>query len=1211
MTMKKTILHIGMLAAAALAFFSCVKETESPYKGRTHSVTVTVEKMLDSKTAIVEGTTEASYVWTEDDANYFHIYENGVEPLTKTMSLSQDHKYATFILTFGENNSSSYEYTARYFSEEANTKNPKILAAQSPKLDSFDPAADLLIASPKTLSDRASNIQFSLSRVVSVNKMTLKELEAGEIIKSVEIGSDKSFVGSYIIFNNNQPVDGHHHLDAGKITLTYPAAVNAVVPSNGEFPVFFTCGPVEGAKLSVRVVTDKNVYERNDFNSTVDFQVGVVKRFGVKLGSYGTPVVNGTPYVLVENQADLIDGATYIIVGNNTSLVAMAGQNNNNRGKVDVTAENNTIIIDNTIEAATFTIEDIGSGYSIKDNSTNNYLYAAGGSNNNYLRSKDSIDETATWSITVDSGVASIVTSGATRGTMCYNSSSSIFSCYANLGSYKTLSLYVDQSSIVPDTRTPVTLSFSPANPADLTLGDTFSEPTLTVDPSEAPIAYTVETVPANIATINASTGKLNITAAGTITVTATVSDVTNYQPASASYSFTVVDPNVVDYVTLPWAYPEGDASATSAGIQAITGVTAEGLGSDYSSSYAPYLIKLDGTGDYFQIKTDGAIGQVSVKYKMIGGNNTSTLTFSESSDGNTFTEVQSLSISGSQNSTGVLTTSNAFDSASRYVKIVFTKGSNVGIGGISISDAASASITWNLESIAITTPPNKTEYTAGESFDPAGMVVKGHFVDDADNTNTKDEEVTGYTISPDGALSVSDTQVTITYQGKSATQNITVNAVQVTTIADVLAGGAGTYDLNNLLVYAVNGKNAIVGDATGKMLLFMTNSLNVGDNINIASATTTVYQTTTLEITSGTITTNSSGNTIDHGTATDLNNASVATSTQTAFSASGFHSAVFVSMTGAQSGQNITGANTKLHLNVANSATDGKTVMVTGYIYSWSSSYNNYNFQAVTIAEDNTTPTLSVAPASLSWSASEYGSSNAKTVEVTLNGAAAAGDYTISGSNSDWTVSKNGNTITIYPNAENSSTTEAKSITLTIAHASSSSVSQDVTCTQAKSGSVSATYTLTFPDDNSSSNGLTSNQYQSTWTATSGSTSWTITNFNNNNWQNSWSYIKCGRKNNASVATITTSSALPEAIKTVTITIDALTASKIKSIKLYSSSNGSSWTSEGTFTAATGDKSVTISSPTTNRYYKLEFDCASGSSNGLLTLSKVVYTTN
>ena len=297
--------------------------------------------------------------------------------------------------------------------------------------------------------------------------------------------------------------------------------------------------------------------------------------------------------------------------------------------------------------------------------------------------------------------------------------------------------------------------------------------------------------------------------------------------------------------------------------------------------------------------------------------------------------------------------------------------------------------------------------------------------------------------------VSVSNNKFTM--PASPVTVSATFALIPVTTIADVLADGAGTYDLNNLLVYAVNGKNAIIGDATGKMLLYMTNSLNVGDNINIASAATTVYQTTTLEITGGTITTNSSGNTIDHGTATDLNNASVATSTQTAFSASGFHSAVYVSMTGAQSGQNITGANTKLHLNAANSATDGKTVMVTGYIYSWSSSYNNYNFQAVTIAEDNTTPTLSVAPASLSWSASEYGSSNAKNIEVTLNGAAAAGDYTISGSNSAWTVSKNGNTITVYPNAENTSTTDAKSITLTIAHSDDASVYQEVTCTQAK----------------------------------------------------------------------------------------------------------------------------------------------------------------
>ena len=45
-----------------------------------------------------------------------------------------------------------------------------------------------------------------------------------------------------------------------------------------------------------------------------------------------------------------------------------------------------------------------------------------------------------------------------------------------------------------------------------------------------------------------------------------------------------------------------------------------------------------------------------------------------------------------------------------------------------------------------------------------------------------------------------------------------------------------------------------------------------------------------------------------------------------------------------------------------------------------------------------------------------------------------------------------------------------------------------------------------------------------------------------------------------------------------------------------------------GTFTKATGDQSVTIASPAANKYYKLEVDCAAGTSNGLLTLSKLVF---
>ena len=156
------------------------------------------------------------------------------------------------------------------------------------------------------------------------------------------------------------------------------------------------------------------------------------------------------------------------------------------------------------------------------------------------------------------------------------------------------------------------------------------------------------------------------------------------------------------------------------------------------------------------------------------------------------------------------------------------------------------------------------------------------------------------------------------------------------------------------------------------------------------------------------------------------------------------------------------------------------------------------------------------------------------------------------------------------------------------------------------KPGEVVKTYTITW---NSGNNSKGVSSYTDTWSVTADGLTCDMTNFNNNN--NGWAYVKCGRKNNASVATIITDSAVTEAIKTVTLTIDALTAEKINSIKLYISSNGTTWTEEGEFAKATGEKSVTISSPAAGKYYKLEFDCASGSGNGLIQISKLVFSNN
>lgn len=129
---------------------------------------------------------------------------------------------------------------------------------------------------------------------------------------------------------------------------------------------------------------------------------------------------------------------------------------------------------------------------------------------------------------------------------------------------------------------------------------------------------------------------------------------------------------------------------------------------------------------------------------------------------------------------------------------------------------------------------------------------------------------------------------------------------------------------------------------------------------------------------------------------------------------------------------------------------------------------------------------------------------------------------------------------------------------------------------------------------------------YTDTFDATNSGFTVSLQNFNNNN--NGWDYVKCGRKNNASVATIITKAAIDEAITKVDVTIDAITAAKVNSIKLYTSTDKSTWTEAGSYDASTGTQSVAVASPTANLYYKVEFDCASGSSNGLVTVSKVEY---
>lgn len=149
--------------------------------------------------------------------------------------------------------------------------------------------------------------------------------------------------------------------------------------------------------------------------------------------------------------------------------------------------------------------------------------------------------------------------------------------------------------------------------------------------------------------------------------------------------------------------------------------------------------------------------------------------------------------------------------------------------------------------------------------------------------------------------------------------------------------------------------------------------------------------------------------------------------------------------------------------------------------------------------------------------------------------------------------------------------------------------------------------YNATF---NSKNNQKEVDVYTFTWTNVTDGTTYELVNFSNHN--NGWDYVKCGRKNAASVASIATKTALPEAIGTVSINISAITtAAKVNSIKLLVSQDAKFETPIKTYELAktTGIQNVQMETPTENCFYKFVFDCMGASKNGIVSVKSLSFT--
>ncbi len=859
--MKNLVKYLLPAAAAAVTFASCTREQNynaAPAGEMTIRVHASVNDLKagdpETKTYIDTYQGQAnSILWGTDEymklaltAGENTTFANSTDASADTFNGDPE---AMFEFSVTPETASEYVYQGLYPASAAATSNNtnaanykvNLPAIQHATASSYDPAAYIMVAKPETFTSVQTDWEASFRRGTALNKITLKNFASSVSINKVKITAEgKTLAGGR-----------HFNLTTGEGLEVYGTDATIEVlyatPLTGtSMDVWFTSWNTEiaeGEKLTiVAYTTDNKSYTKEitvPAGKTIKFQEGYLNTLGAKFDG-----------ISPENVASL-DGDYVILAKNSDNYYALKGEASGTRiASVDYSGSTSSYTGDASL---VWTIATSGSGYTIKNGS--NFIGWTSG-NTADLVAEASYDATKCLMGIDDNGNGTykIYVAASTDRILARNQSNAYFAFYTGSG-YKDLIL-------VPATvlETVATPTFDPAA-GEVTSG---TEVAISCATSGATIHYTVDgTDPTSSSATYSS--PIEITATTTIKAIAVKDGMADSEIASATYS--VASAGSVTLTANDITAGENTVQGTNNSVLAYRLGTGNNNGSlTFPAGYSSITFTLAGfaSGTRSFSITNGTInGDDSLSPAAGSPSGTINAGFSTSYTGTEYTIV--------------------VDDPTQ--EVVFS-GRRCVVWGFTAVPAGPA-VTWNLDSIAITTEPTTTTYTAGQSFDPTGMVVTGHFVDADDATNTKDEEVTGYTITPSGALSENDDHVTITYQGKSTTQAITVTAAstETPTLQYTLDGTDTTQGTNG---YATNSE--ITQSNIGWIAVANTNinpwrfgGKNLsGENRAVYSTTAIASNISSIEVESGTATATVNSLTITvHNSAEDAASGSNAIATK------------------------------------------------------------------------------------------------------------------------------------------------------------------------------------------------------------------------------------------------------------------------------------------------------------------------------------------
>lgn len=416
------------IALVASAFASCQKIEENNEFNTTKTVSF-IATTPETKTAFGEkdGTSYPT-LWTANDQKV-KVSLNFASAKDADVTPASDFKTASFSVEIDDDESSAYTFysvspasAVVSLDDTYKSWNIDVLSAQKPTETSVDEGAQILVAQSEAFNEFPTSVKMNYSHFTAYGKMSLLNLELGDAtINSISLTASKNWSGRW-----------YYYPETGEVKSQSGSSATITLETNATENIWFACAPVDLSGETIKVTvntTEGPLVKEITLRANTKFESGVINKFAVDMDGIGFE--ESKVYSLVTDPSELTEDSEVIIAAADANFAMSTTQNNNNRGQASVTKSEDTIT-DPGDDVQIFTLKKGSVSNTVAFYTGSGYIYAAS-SGSNYLRTQSDLDANASFTVELSDGEASLVAQGAnTRNTIRYNSTSSIFSCYAS-----------------------------------------------------------------------------------------------------------------------------------------------------------------------------------------------------------------------------------------------------------------------------------------------------------------------------------------------------------------------------------------------------------------------------------------------------------------------------------------------------------------------------------------------------------------------------------------------------------------------------------------------------------------------------------------------------------------------------------------------------------------------------------------------------------